>query len=154
MVHAGVFFIFFFHLTYVIGLGGVPFLYATEVAPLHLRSAIYGLAIGSYWAFDFLVVEVTPIALATIRWKYFLVFAILNAAMVPTVYFFFPETSGRSLEEVDEIFSQSKSIFDAVRVAKRLPHIHLTELVAEIKEEEVIGKFQPTCAEVGNVEAN
>lgn len=37
------------------------------------------------------------------------------------VFFFFPETSGRHLEEVDMIFTQSKNVFDTVSVAKKLP---------------------------------
>lgn len=37
------------------------------------------------------------------------------------MYFFFPETSGRSLEEVDQIFHRTSSIFDAVSVSKNLP---------------------------------
>ena len=38
------------------------------------------------------------------------------------VYFFFPETNGRHLEEVDQIFRDSKNIFEPVRMAKGLPH--------------------------------
>lgn len=42
------------------------------------------------------------------------------------VFFFWPETAGRTLEEVDNIFLESKTIFDPVRVAKRMPrNIHL-----------------------------
>lgn len=37
------------------------------------------------------------------------------------MYFFFPETNGRHLEEVDAIFLESKSIFDTVSVAAKLP---------------------------------
>jgi hypothetical protein len=33
-----------------------------------------------------------------ISWRTYIVFAALNAAIVPVVYFFFPETGGRSLE--------------------------------------------------------
>ena len=36
-------------------------------------------------------------------------------------YFFFPETTGRSLEEVDEIFLKSQSIFDTVKISLELP---------------------------------
>jgi hypothetical protein len=36
-----------------------------------------------------------------------LVFAIVNAFIVPSIYFFFPETAYRSLEEIDEIFAVS-----------------------------------------------
>ena len=47
------------------------------------------------------------------------------------MYLFYPETVGRSLEEIDEIFAASKSIFDPVRVAKRLPRKHLEEFLVE-----------------------
>lgn len=39
----------------------------------------------------------------------------------PAVYLFFPETSGRHLEEVDQIFRDSNNIFQPVKVAKQLP---------------------------------
>ena len=38
------------------------------------------------------------------------------------------ETAGRSLEEIDAIFAESKSIFDPPRVARRLPKQHLVDL--------------------------
>lgn len=44
--------------------------------------------------------------------------------MVPCVYFFYPETAYRSLEEMDEIFQEChglKGAFDVVKVAKRKP---------------------------------
>ena len=44
------------------------------------------------------------------------------------MYFFYPETAGRSLEEIDAIFAESKSIFDTVQVAKRMPKMHLAEI--------------------------
>jgi hypothetical protein len=47
---------------------------------------------------------------------------VINAAMVPSVYFFFPETAGRSLEEMDEIFHKTTNPFDCVKIANELPH--------------------------------
>jgi hypothetical protein len=44
-----------------------------------------------------------------------------NAAIVPVVYFFYPETAYRSLEEMDTIFQKSTSVWDVVRVAKETP---------------------------------
>ena len=37
------------------------------------------------------------------------------------VYFFYPETAYRSLEEMDSIFRKTTSIFNVVRVAKEEP---------------------------------
>ena len=42
-----------------------------------------------------------------------------------------PETAGRSLEEIDEIFTASKNILDPVRIAKELPKQHLSTFLEE-----------------------
>jgi len=70
--------------------------------------------------FNFVLAEVTPIGFATIGSRYYIVFAVINAVIVPSVYFFFPETKGRSLEEIDAIFAQSNNILDPPRVARRM----------------------------------
>lgn len=125
-MHGAVVFIFVYHMMFVVGFGGVSFLYATEIAPLHLRATINGLAIATFWAFCVFIVEVTPVAIGSIQWRFFIIFAGLNALIVVLVYFLFPETSGRSLEEVDQIFLESSSIWDSVKVAKRLQVAHST----------------------------
>jgi hypothetical protein len=57
-----------------------------------------GISTASNWTFNFVVVMVTGPSFSNISWKTYIVFAALNAAIVPVVYFFFPETGGRSLE--------------------------------------------------------
>lgn len=68
---------------------------------------------------------VTPPAFANIGYQTYIIFAVINAFMVPSVYFFYPETAYRSLEEMDEIFQDSatgfKGAFDVVKVAKAKP---------------------------------
>lgn len=68
-----------------------------------------------------MVVMVTPPAFANIGYKTYIVFAIINTFMIPCVYFFYPETAYRSLEEMDEIFHHTTSAFDVVKVAKEMP---------------------------------
>ncbi|KAJ5623252.1 hypothetical protein N7490_011857 [Penicillium lividum] len=119
--HAAVFFLFFFHFSYILGFGGIPYLYATEVAPLHLRATINSVSISIAGAVSILIAHITPLAFDKLGQKYFLIFGGLNAVMVPAIYFLFPETSGRTLEEIDEIFTLSDGVFDAVRVARTLP---------------------------------
>lgn len=118
---AAAFFIYFYLFVYTLGFLGIPFLYASEIAVTQHRAPTTGLTTATSWLFNFIVAEVTPIGFANIGWKYFLVYCCINAACVPTIYFFFPETTGRSLEEIDDIFLSSESVFDTVRVAKSLP---------------------------------
>lgn len=42
--------------------------------------------------------------------------------MFPCVYFFFPETRLRSLEEMDNIFKKSTNVFDSVTNSIKEPH--------------------------------
>lgn len=93
---ASVFFLYLFYVTYTLGWLGIPFLYASEIAPAKQRAAVCGISTAVSWAFNFLVAEVTPVAFTDIHWKYFIVYCALNAAWVPIVYFFFPETKGKS----------------------------------------------------------
>ncbi|KAL3467280.1 general substrate transporter [Aspergillus heterothallicus] len=122
-----VIFLFVFEFIFTVGYSGLTFLYATEVAPLQLRAAISAVSTAAVWTFNFLLAEVTPVGFNTISYRYYIIFAVLNAAIIPTVYFFFPETNGRSLEEIDEIFLQSRSVFDPVKIARTLPSMHLAE---------------------------
>ena len=64
---------------------------------------------------------VTPVAIETIGWKYYLVFLIISAIIVPIVFLFYPETMGRSLEELETMFSSGKSIPGIVRESLK-PH--------------------------------
>jgi hypothetical protein len=72
-----------------------------------------------------MVVMVTPPAFAAIGYNTYTVFACINAFMVPCVYFFYPETAYRSLEEMDEIFQDVKGLkgaFTVVKVANTKPN--------------------------------
>lgn len=61
---------------------------------------------------------VSPVAFSNIKYNTYTVFACINAFMVPCVYFFYPETAGRSLEEMDEIFNDVKGFKGAFTVVK------------------------------------
>jgi hypothetical protein len=50
------------------------------------------------------IVFITPIAFQNISYRTWIIFAAINLAIIPLIYFFYPETAYRSLEEVDVIF--------------------------------------------------
>lgn len=85
---------------------------------LGIRYQVAGMAAASSWLFNFMVAEVTPIAIDQIYWEYYLVFASCSTVGCFAIYFLVPETQGRTLEEIDLIFLKANSIFDTVRVAR------------------------------------
>lgn len=58
----------------------------------------------STYAAIFFNVFVNPIALDSIGWRYYVVFAVILVVVTATVYFVYPETRGYSLEEMAVIF--------------------------------------------------
>jgi hypothetical protein len=100
----------------------MTWLYPAEITPLSIRAPANAISTTANWAFNFMVVMVTPVAFSTIGYQTYIIFAVINAAMVPSVYFFFPETAYRSLEEMDEIFHKTTNPFNVVHIAKEMPH--------------------------------
>ncbi|KAK3074189.1 hypothetical protein LTR53_003587 [Teratosphaeriaceae sp. CCFEE 6253] len=118
-------FLFVFNSFFAVGWLGMTWLYPAEITPLDIRAPANAIATTANWIFNFMVVMVTPVAFNAIKWKTYIVFAAINAFMVPCVYFFFPETAYRSLEEMDEIFHQAKGLrgaLDVVDIARKQPH--------------------------------
>jgi len=116
--YVAVVFLFIFNSFFAIGWLGMTWLYPSEIVPLRIRAPSSALSTSANWIFNFMVVMVTPVAFATIQYQTYIIFAVINAAIVPSVYFFYPETAYRSLEEMDEIFQKSNGYFDVVQVAK------------------------------------
>jgi sugar porter (SP) family MFS transporter len=103
---AATFFLFAFMAFFPLGFIGANFLYSAEIAPQDLRLHLAAIGTATHWLFNFVIVEITPIAFVTIRWKYYIVYAVIGVSVAALVYLLFPETNGRSLEEMDEMFSE------------------------------------------------
>ncbi|KAF7553413.1 hypothetical protein G7Z17_g3640 [Cylindrodendrum hubeiense] len=95
---------FLFNTCYAQGFLAIPFFYPAEITNLRTRSRGVSLSVMSNWLFTFMVVMITPICTTNIGWKTYVIFSVLNASFIPIIYFFFPETSGLSLEALDCIF--------------------------------------------------
>lgn len=101
--------IFMYQLFYNAGLNGPPWVYVTEVLPTHLRAKgtnIMQIAATCAILFNGYA---NPVAMDSISWKYYIVYCCVIAIEIVLVYFGFPETKGRSLEEVALIFDGDKA---------------------------------------------
>lgn len=119
-------FLFIFNTCFGMSYLGVTWLLPPELLPLQIRAPGAAISTATNWAFNFMVVMITPVAFSTIGPYTYTIFAAINLLMVPVVYFFYPETAGRSLEEMDIIFNQTPVMqpWKAVQIAKDLPFMH------------------------------
>lgn len=110
--------LFVFEFFFSLGFQATVWLIPSEVLPLLIRTKGSALSTASNWIFNFAVVKFTPSALQNIKWKTYIVFAILNACWVPVIYFLLPETMGKNLEEIDELFTTDGWHIDTAHAAE------------------------------------
>ena len=66
-----------------------------------------------------MVTMITPVAIDTIGYQYYIVFTVIGACVLLSVYWFFPETQGRTLEEMDTLFREKGSMRGVVKASLR-----------------------------------
>ncbi|RDW75553.1 major myo-inositol transporter iolT [Coleophoma crateriformis] len=113
---AVLFFIFAYQPCYNIGNNALTYTYLVEIFPFAERTR--GIAVEQFFGrgANFFSTYVNPIALTAITWKYLAVYCVWIAFEVTFVYLFYPETYGRTLEELAFLF-EDKALTDNVVVA-------------------------------------
>lgn len=120
-------------------------LYPAEINPLRTRARANALSTISNWLFNFLIVMVTPVMISSIGWGTYLFFAVVNASFIPIIYFFYPETARRSLEEIDLIFAKGYlEKISYVKAAEQLPRLNDREIENMAREYGFIGADEET----------
>ncbi|RCI12537.1 hypothetical protein L249_0169 [Ophiocordyceps polyrhachis-furcata BCC 54312] len=97
--------LFVFQGAFTIGFQATVWVYPSEILPLGLRQKGSSLSTAANWIFNYMIVQMTPIAIDNIGWRTYIIFAVFNAIWVPIIFFCFPETKGLELEEVDRLFA-------------------------------------------------
>ncbi|RMY93212.1 hypothetical protein D0862_09275 [Hortaea werneckii] len=102
----------------------LPWLYPAEINPIKTRAKANAVSTCSNWLWNFTVVMFTPPFTSASTFGCYLFFAIINALFIPTIYFFYPETAGRTLEEIDLIFAKGYlENMSYVRASHQLPKL-------------------------------
>jgi len=90
--------------------GPVSWIYPPELYPLRVRGKAVSLATSANWAFNFALGYFVPPAFENIAWKTYIVFGVFCASMFVHVFFMFPETAGKPLEEVTALFEDANGV--------------------------------------------
>jgi len=79
---------FIYYIGFGLGMLGIPWLYPTEINSLPMRTKGAAVATATDWLTNFVVVEITPIGLQNLGWKFYIIFTVLNAAFMPILFVF------------------------------------------------------------------
>ncbi|KAI9574397.1 hypothetical protein HD554DRAFT_2229861 [Boletus coccyginus] len=96
--------IFLYSPAYSLAFTALTFTYLAELFPFHVRAT--GISIYYWWCRvgGSLGHLVNPIGIDAAGWKWYIMYCVWNAFQVVFIYFVFPETSGRTLEELAFLF--------------------------------------------------
>lgn len=109
-LRAGVFFVFFFIFWWCFFIDATQYVYVAEIFPNHLRSQGVALGLSSFYLGSEVTLVAAPVALNTVGWKFYLVLIIPSLFYIVAIYFLFPETKGRTLEEIGALFGDSANV--------------------------------------------
>ncbi|GME41060.1 hypothetical protein diail_5798 [Neofusicoccum parvum] len=90
---------------WAVGLYTLPYLFGAELWPNRLRSFGGSLSQCFHWLFYFGITKATPSLLNSLnQWGAFVFFAVWCLVAIVYVFVMVPETAGRALENIDELF--------------------------------------------------
>lgn len=103
--------IYLFGMVYSPGEGPVPFTYSAEAYPLYIRAQGMSLATATTWFFNFVLSVTWPSLLQAFgNQGAFSWYAGWNIVGFFAVLFAVPETKGKTLEELDQVFGISSRV--------------------------------------------
>ncbi|KAF4549589.1 Sugar (and other) transporter-like protein 65 [Elsinoe fawcettii] len=96
--------IYIFVVCYYSLINSVTWLYGAEVVPMFIRSKMVGASAFAHYVVNVGVTQAGPSAFASIGENYYYVFVGCCTVYLGLVYFFFPETNQKTLEEIAAAF--------------------------------------------------
>ncbi|WQF76449.1 Putative major facilitator, sugar transporter, major facilitator superfamily [Colletotrichum destructivum] len=99
-------------------LGPMTWIIPPEVFTTELRAKANAIVQVIHYSISLVITQCSPIALDAVGWKYYILFILTNALCAVVFAFFYPETRGKSLEEIDELFGDVRIVHD-VDVAEK-----------------------------------
>ncbi|KAG6819951.1 hypothetical protein H0H93_007090 [Arthromyces matolae] len=127
---AAVVFVWIYIANFAYGAGPVSWTLISEIFPLSTRAK--GTAIGatSNWANTIVVAYSVPPMIKHIGFGTYILFAVINVFSIIFMYFFVPETKGKTLEEMDLVFGSHTSREETALLAEIQREVGLTALLS------------------------
>ncbi|PVZ97767.1 hypothetical protein BB558_006265 [Smittium angustum] len=97
--------VYVFVASFAISWGPVGWIYPAEIFPMSMRAKGTSITTAANWLLNFVVGLIAPKLIVTITWGLYLIFTVFMYLAVVIVYFFYPETKNRTLEQMEVIFN-------------------------------------------------
>lgn len=130
--------------------GPVSWIYPPELFPLRVRGKAVAITTASNWIFNFALSYFVPPAFVNIQWRVYIIFGVFCTVMAVHAFFLFPETSGNTLEDVEEMFLKGVPTW---KTRVEYQNVRLAEGGAVADKEAAFGQHEERSEErAGSVE--
>ncbi|CAF3796445.1 unnamed protein product [Rotaria sp. Silwood1] len=120
--------------------GPTAWIYCSEIFPLNMRAKGTSLTTAANWAANCAVSFIVPVLLERITYGTYLIFGSFCVIMTIVTFLFYPETKGKSLEDMDLVFGRSILAFKSFG--------QMTELKTDGDTVELDKQFHPQSSGV------
>ncbi|KAH7011267.1 arabinose-proton symporter [Ilyonectria destructans] len=111
-------FLFFFMLSFGATWGPIPWAMPAEIFPSSLRAKGMAYSTMSNWFNNFIIGLITPPLIQNTGFGTYIFFCVFCLFATIWVWFVIPETNGRTLEQMDEVFNDNNGQEEAARRAR------------------------------------
>ncbi|GAM42406.1 hypothetical protein TCE0_044f16357 [Talaromyces pinophilus] len=132
-----------FNFVFFVTSGPLSWAIPAELFGTALRTKGVSWGAMSSFAFNTMIGQVTPIAITSIGWRYYLIFVICNVTNSLFFWAFLPETKGLNLEDMDDLFCNSATV---VPGSSWQPASHIDDDAAKIADMEAVASRKPNVA--------
>ncbi|KAF2643703.1 general substrate transporter [Massarina eburnea CBS 473.64] len=101
-----IFFIFIYTFGYSVGFGPAAWVYGSEIFPTNFRARGLNIAASASSIGSVISSQTWPIGMNTIGSKTHFIFMSTNLVSAIIIWFLYPETSGRTLEDMEALFNE------------------------------------------------
>ncbi|KAH0613685.1 uncharacterized protein H6S33_005571 [Morchella sextelata] len=131
----GIVMVYIYAMFFSIAWNAIPWIYCSEIFPGRIRALCVSVTTATQWLGQFVIARATPYMISNIGGGTYMFFASCMVVIIGWVYFFVPETKGRTLESMDELFGVDRTVA-AVRAQAKVDEMN------EKKETEVEKKME------------
>ena len=143
--YAVIVFCYILVLAYALTLAPIAWVYAAEVWSLETRATGMASASVANWLFNFAIGLFIPPGFQHITWRLFIIFGVLCFAAAIQAYLTYPETAGKTIEEIETLFLPG-----AIKPWKTKPgDSMLAEEIEEIRRKGSVGGRQVSISAGG-----
>lgn len=96
-------------------------IYCSEIFNNMERAKGSALCAAVNWAFNFALAMFVPNAFQNISWRTYIIFGVFSVALTIQTFYMFPETKGKTLEEIDQMWADKIPAWKSASYVANLP---------------------------------